>query len=445
MVKRRIVALGALTLSVMLIGACSSADNGSREANGEKPIEAGSVEAVFKEPVQITIYYPWSGYPKETFMETYGNYIVKKYPNLSIHYIQSGPGTTVDELIASKTELDLIMTTSNAYQSLQDRGLNGDITALAEKYKYDFNKLDPTVYELTKALEPGKVAGLPIKVNAPGFFYNKDLFDKFGVAYVKDGMTWDEVYDIAKKLTREDGGIQYRGFGIRTTNFITFNQLSLPRLAAGSKAAFFTEEWKSFLENFIRFSQLPGYAPTEKGTGIGGPSLDMFVKDRTLAMLVQMNSDWPREEQGVHMNWDAATFPEFKTHPGVGPQPEAVYFIMPSTSKKKDAAFLAMAALTDEELQFQAAKGGAAPVLKNTRWRQVYGSEDANLKGRNAAALVPVKYATPNGIDPYNAIAETNIAAAVNNVILGMSDMNSALREAEEKTNKSIEEKLRSK
>jgi multiple sugar transport system substrate-binding protein len=265
------------------------------------------------------------------------------------------------------------------------------------------------------------------------------------VAYVKDGMTWDEVYETAKKLTREDGGIKYRGFGVRTTNFITFNQLSLPRLDAGSKAAFFTTEWKSFLENFIRFSQLPGFAPTEKGTGIGGPSLDMFVKDRTLAMLVQMNSDWPKEEQGVKMNWDAVTFPEFKSRPGIGPQPEAVYFVMPSTSKKKDAAFLAMAALTDEELQFQAAKSGAAPVLNNTKWREVYGSQEPNLKGRNAAALVPVKYAATNGINPYNAIAETNIAGAVNSVILGTTDMNSALREAEEKTNKTIEEKLKAK
>ncbi|TMV49491.1 extracellular solute-binding protein [Paenibacillus mesophilus] len=445
MVKQRIVSLGSLALSIMLVGACSSGGGGSQAIDGEKSIEAGSVETALKEPVQITIYYPWSGYPKETFMETYGNYIVKKYPNLSINYIQSGTGTTMDELIASKTELDLIMTTSNAYQSLQDRGLIGDITELAKKYKYDFNKLDPIVYELTKALEPGKMAGLPFKVNAPGLFYNKDLFDKFGVAYVKDGMTWDEVYETAKKLTREDGGMKYRGFGIRTTNFITFNQLSLPRLDAGSKAAFFTAEWKSFLENFIRFSQLPGFAPTEKGTGIGGPSLDMFVKDRTLAMLVQMNSDWPREEQGVKMNWDAVTFPEFKSRPGVGPQPEAVYFVMPSTSKKKDAAFLAMAALTDEELQFQAAKSGAAPVLKNTKWREVYGSEERNLKGRNAAALVPVKYAATNGINPYNAIAETNIAGAVNSVILGTTDMNSALRVAEEKTNKTIEEKLKAK
>ncbi|RKN86141.1 ABC transporter substrate-binding protein [Paenibacillus ginsengarvi] len=445
LVIKRTASLGLLTLSVMLIGACGSGGSGSGAANRESTNGNGSPAAALKEPVKLTIYYPWSGYPKETFMETYGNYMVQKYPNISIEYIQSGRGTTMDELIASKAELDLIMTTSNAYQSLQDRGLNGDITELAKKYQYDFNKLDETVYELTKALEPGKIAGLPLKVNAPGFFYNKDLFDKFGVPYVKDGVTWDDVYETAKKLTREDGGIQYRGFGIRSTNFITFNQLSLPRLDATSKAVFNNGEWKSFLDNFIRFFQLPGFAPTKDATGIAGAATNMFLKDRTLAMLVQMNSDWPKAEQGVQMNWDAATFPEFKSHPGVGPQPEAVYFVVPNTSKKRDAAFLAMAALTDEELQFKAAKSGAAPVLKSAKWRDVYGSEEPNLKGKNAVALVPKKYAPTNGINQYNVIAETNIAATVNGVILGATDMNSALRVAEEATNKAIEEKLRAK
>ncbi|MDF2722016.1 MAG: hypothetical protein K0Q59_1691 [Paenibacillus sp.] len=442
--NQRVIVIGALTVSMAFIGACGGKTNEGQTPSGSATNETGAVSAI-KDPVEITIYYPWSGYPKETFMEAYGNSMIKKYPKLTINYIQSGQGTTVDELIASKTELDLIMTTSNAYQSLQSRGLNGDITELAKQHKYDFNTLDPAIYELTQALEPGKIAGLPLKVNAPGFFYNKDIFDKFGVPYVKDGMSWDDVYETAKRLTREDGGVQYRGFGIRTNNFVTFNQLSLPRLDAASKAAFNTTEWRNFLGSFTRFFQLPGYAPTEKSTGIGGTVLDLFAKEKSLAMLVQMNSDWPREEQGVKLNWDAVTFPEFKSRPGVGPQFEAVFFILPTTSKKKDAAFLAMSALTDEEQQFQASRSGAAPVLKSTKWREVYGLDEPNLKGKNASALVPMKYAPTNGINPYNAIAEGNIITAVNSVILGKTDMNTALREAQEKTNKAIDEQLRAK
>lgn len=446
MMGKKLQTFSVLALSVIVAAGCSGGEARSNTSSqGGRTDDAGRSAAAVKEPVEITIYYPWSGYPKESFMETYGNYIVKKHPNISINYIQNGQGTTMDELIATKTDLDLIMTTSNAYQSLQDRGLDGDITELAKKHQYDFTKLDSIVFELTKALDPGKIPGLPIKVNAPGLFYNKDLFDKFAVPYLKDGMTWDDVYETAKKLTREEGGTKYRGLGIRSNNFVTFNQLSLARLDASSKAAFYTGEWKDFLDNFIRFFKLPGFEATKEIVGIGGPVANMFHKDRTLAMLIQMNSDWPKEELGVKMNWDAATFPEFKSHPGVGPQPEAVFFIVPNISKKKDAAFMAMAALTDEEQQLKAAKSGSAPVLKDSKWRDVYGTEDRNLIGRNAASLVPKKYAKTNGINQYNVVAETNIIGAVTSTILGETDINTGLRDAAEKTNKAIEEKLRAK
>ncbi|NOU90117.1 extracellular solute-binding protein [Paenibacillus sp. LMG 31460] len=58
-------------------------------------------------------------------------------------------------------------------------------------------------------------------------YYNKDIFDKFGISYPRNGMTWDEVYDLAKKLNRTEDGISYRGFGMAAGAMFTVNPLSL--------------------------------------------------------------------------------------------------------------------------------------------------------------------------------------------------------------------------
>lgn len=45
----------------------------------------------------------------------------------------------------------------------------------------------------------------PVVNNTMSLYYNKDLFDKFGVSYPKDGMTWDEVLELNRQLDKNGG------------------------------------------------------------------------------------------------------------------------------------------------------------------------------------------------------------------------------------------------
>lgn len=58
--------------------------------------------------------------------------------------------------------------------------------------------------------------------NTEAVFYNKDLFDKFGIDYPTDNMTWDEMYELSKNMTRSDGDIQYYGYLYMAINNIFF-------------------------------------------------------------------------------------------------------------------------------------------------------------------------------------------------------------------------------
>jgi ABC-type glycerol-3-phosphate transport system substrate-binding protein len=51
----------------------------------------------------------------------------------------------------------------------------------------------------------------PANVNADILIYNKALFDRFGVPYPKQNITWDEFFELAKKMTRGEGANKVYG------------------------------------------------------------------------------------------------------------------------------------------------------------------------------------------------------------------------------------------
>ncbi|MCU6708405.1 sugar ABC transporter substrate-binding protein [Paenibacillus sp. J5C_2022] len=69
---------------------------------------------------------------------------------------------------------------------------------------FAYNKVDDKLY------------GLPAGFTTRVFYYNKKLFDDAGVDYPQDGWTWDDMAEIAKKLT--DKGKKQYGLGIRADN-----------------------------------------------------------------------------------------------------------------------------------------------------------------------------------------------------------------------------------
>lgn len=63
----------------------------------------------------------------------------------------------------------------------------------------------------------GKLYGLPNGTQTMVMYYNKKMFDDAGIAYPKDGWTWDEFSDAAKKLTKADGSVY--GYGLSSSYF----------------------------------------------------------------------------------------------------------------------------------------------------------------------------------------------------------------------------------
>ena len=78
--------------------------------------------------------------------------------------------------------------------------------------------IDDALDGMEDAFNDGKVQyGLPYQSNVQGFFYNKDLFDKAGIAYPTDDTTYDEFLDMIAKL--KNSGVTPIAIGSKNSGY----------------------------------------------------------------------------------------------------------------------------------------------------------------------------------------------------------------------------------
>lgn len=438
MVKKSKLLLFAALLP--LLQACGAGTQKDATATPSAPNGQPSVE-MKKEPVDLTFYNPATGFTEKAFMEKYGKALQQKFPYMRLHYIQSGNGTTLPELIAAGTAVDVVLSTvSNLHTTFLASHMEYDLTGLIKQHGIDLNQFQPAAVELMKQISGGGMYGLPNSAGAGiHLLYNKDIFDKFGVAYPRDGMTWDEIYELAKKMTRTMEGINYTGFATSFQHIYLTNQLSASGIDPKTNKSLFAkdEKWNVIAQNMLRFYQIPGNE-LDASRVSQSAQLNAFIKDHTAAMYA---GGWIPADKSDY-NWGIVRLPEFAQLPGVGTQILPEYFLVSNTSKYKDDAFQAIAYLTtSKDFALERAKKGDISALKSAaEFKNVLYQDVPYLKQTNIInARTPEKYAAPSQMTPYNATAVAKFASAMDSLITGkVADINTALRIAAEETDKAI-------
>ncbi|TNJ55110.1 extracellular solute-binding protein [Paenibacillus hemerocallicola] len=432
---------GAAVLTAVGFAIALTACGGSPSKDTPKgeaaPTESASTDpSVIDKPVELAYYENSSGYSREMFDKDVGDVVKKKFPNVTFKLYSREKGTMLADLIASGVKLDLISASAGTIADLADTGLGGDIDDLVKKYKYDVSQLEPSAVDMLRKAGDGKLYGLPLKIPASALFYNKDVFDKFGVSYPKDGMTWDELYELAVKLTRNDGGVQYKGFLASFSHIASMNQLSQEFIDPKTgKAALSNDNWKKIFDNLIRFYRIPGNEFDK--TTISTPSTP-FYKDKTVAMFASVGGQ-SYSDLLLQLNWDVVGLPTYKERPGVGSGPYPVFLNVANTSAHRDEAFKVLAYLTSKEVQQSYIDNGIVPALKKSAYRNDFGKSNPALKGKNVQSIIPDKFAEPIMLTKYQNTLSSALNAAFSDAASGTKDVASALREADEKANKAIE------
>ncbi|WP_158301592.1 ABC transporter substrate-binding protein [Paenibacillus mesophilus] len=428
--------LAAVMAIVLLTAGCGGGKESGAKTEGtatpgiNKPAEPSK-------PVKLLVITPQGG-NMEWFMTRYGSQIQKKYPHYEFEVVES-VGNNVQNLVIEQRKVDLIISSVNNYRASLLDLYGGDISDLIAKQKYDLSRLEPSYIEAAKVNGKNQ-NGLPLYDLRLTLYYNKDIFDKFGVPYLKNHMTWEEMAEVATKLTRNDGGVQYRGFVASPNPLLVVNPLSIPYTdELGEKAVLQTDPWKSWINMLLPLYKAPGY-----DAKLLNDARNVFVKEKTSAMFLAFNSDAPKPEENV--NWDAVSLSELKSLPGVGSQPYPVIITVAPTSQHRDESFQSIAQLLTDEVQTAITSDFAAITpLKNQAVKDAFGRNVAQWKGKNVSAISTLKPAAPARAGVYDSNAAGALNNAVMSVIAGETDLNSALRTAEEQATKKIAEAIQMK
>lgn len=206
-------------LTVLVISACSPATPAPVETTSNEPPVAqqpanpsAPAPATAAPSGKVTVQL-WGGPPDiESLKAAFANFN-KIYPDITIEVQVPNDACGVSfaackTLQATGSMPDVFVPGIWTYNSLADTGLLENLTPLMERDGVALADYEPVVAESMKALKDGQVYGLPMGMNVQNFYYNKDMFDKAGLAYppANGDFTWEDVRAWSKKLTIDANG-----------------------------------------------------------------------------------------------------------------------------------------------------------------------------------------------------------------------------------------------
>ncbi|MEF3304559.1 ABC transporter substrate-binding protein [Paenibacillus sp. GYB003] len=437
----------SLVLLAGLLASCGK-EAGTAAVAEESPAgtsgDAKSFKKLGDEPLKLTFYSTSGTFPDVEFNTLIAAPIRGKYPNVTIERITPAAQTTNEEVLSTYTP-DIIYSSSSSHQRIVRTGAYEDLRPYIKRFGFDESRLKPILYDYIKEMTKGKgdaILAIPFNANQHVLYYNKDIFDKFGVAYPTDKQqTWDEVLDMARKLTRTEGGKRYVGLSVdNLTGLAKGLGLTYVDRTTG-KAALDTPEWRRIFDLNKNIFEIPGYIGPDKKWNY---TREDFYKEQTVGIRVTWlaNHIGPMEElrrQGVEFNWDIAPAPNFADRLGQTREAQIHSLSVNSKSKHKEEAFQVIAEILSDDGQRILARNGRVPAIINPELRQQFGLDIPVLKGKKVQNVFVGEPLQEHFVHPFELEIAARLTDAAADLAVGGLDVNSAIRKATEAINKDVE------
>lgn len=200
-------------LSVSMLAGCSG-NNANNEVAATTAPAAGNAANASAEPSQEPVTLKWALWDWEA--TAYYKPLIDAYkaahPNVTIEYVDLG---STDYMTMLSTQLsggaDLDVLTIKDIPGYSNLVKQNHLEPL--KSYMSTNSIDPSLYGGTvEQIEVGgEVYALPFRSDFWVVYYNKALFDKAGVEYPSNDMTFDQYDELARKMTSGSGSEKVYG------------------------------------------------------------------------------------------------------------------------------------------------------------------------------------------------------------------------------------------
>lgn len=421
--------IGLCLIAAMMVAGCSG------QKGTEAPIGADTkMPRVSNDPVTLSLSMSNINLDKTT-SDLLVEYVRKKHPNITLEMMPNAKGTNLEDLVVAGETPDLIFTYGGNINALRLLNLLYDLTPLIKSYGIDMNRFDPEyVANVKMSSEKGELYGMPFLTSFHALYYNKDIFDKFGIPYPPDGMTWQDTIEVARKVTRTESGIQYRGLESQNNIWVSQAFSLSPVDPRTDRASMNNEQWKQIFELLKSIYTIPGNDKISKGPRA------QFMDDKTLAMLLDLNNLVAlQSDKYKDLNWDVRQYPGIKEEPNTYGNISTRVLMISPTSKYKDQAMQVIEVAISDEFQTAMSRQTTMSVLKSDAVRQAFGADLPALKNKSLQSIFKSKPAPGTLSSIYRTKAEAIATAKMNDYIQGAADVNTVLRQADEEINKMIE------
>ncbi|MEF3306868.1 ABC transporter substrate-binding protein [Paenibacillus sp. GYB003] len=416
----------AVTLCMLV--ALTAASAGCQQS-GKTPTASAppAEEPIGTEPVKLTVF-KGQAISDEEWDQMLVQPLKKKYPHITLEPLSGN----LPDIVASGVVPDLLTQFNGYVTDFIPYHLLTDLTPLLAKHKIDLNRFDPVYLDALRVLsDKGELYGLPYSTQFNALYYNKDLFDRFGVAYPKDGMTWEDAAQLAEKLTRLEGGTQYVGLSYehisRLSSSLSPDIVDMRK----EKATVNNELWKKVFELGHRINSIPGNVTTGN---------DEFIKNRRVAMYATVNLLTKLTDAVKSgLNVGLAQYPSFKEQPNVYGYVDAHYMLVSRQSKYKDQAMQVIELFTSDEVQrLMTRKFARLSPLQNAELKKQLAADIPQFAGIDLGPIFKSKPSPAPAFSKHYRDARKLLMAKFDEYNEGQKDVNTALREAEEGINKMI-------
>ncbi|MFC0213594.1 ABC transporter substrate-binding protein [Paenibacillus chartarius] len=331
-------------MSALLLSACSAAAPAGGTASGQSSGPALK-EMGKDEKATIKVMY----HDKNFFFQEYGNMFSAKFPNIDVEVVSMqgmyGEGKDYKKEYQKlfDTEKPDVIFVQDLNQ-LEKLGAEGRLLALDDvikQDKFDIDQIHPPVIELLKAHGDGKLYGLTPEYYSNVIYYNKDLFEKYGVPLPTNKMSWEDLLQTAKRFPT-DGKPEERVYGFAAYNYggkeVGYMYLSSMAATLGLRSVdpermsvtMETDGWKRALQTTVDALKSGAvYVPQEEAPMNQPRSYEDYLKSNPfIAGRAAMTMDGSYLMQNLErakevikdmkpVNWDVVTMPVDPNNPDV--------------------------------------------------------------------------------------------------------------------------------
>ncbi|WP_259392140.1 ABC transporter substrate-binding protein [Paenibacillus thiaminolyticus] len=265
---------------------------------------------------------------KETFRIRYKEQIEAKFPNITLEQANASLNPEGLQELNARGDIPALYVMHQGYDMLKELDMLEPLDPYIAQRGFDLGVINNGIVDIQRALDPdgaGLLYGMPIKGTQSVLYYNKAIFDKFGV----------------NGTDPETGEV------------------------------LFTKEpaFQQFFDMLDKYRSIPGMVDTSDYSYT-------FNNDQNVAMTIVSLPTLPLYNAVQGMDFDIVSVPEWREHPGVGPSVPAISISMNKHSRHKEAAWAVIASLASQEGQLVLSRVGSPPTIKNEEAFEQYSAAD---------------------------------------------------------------------